>query len=110
MQIANAYEGGTIEAEAGDKIYSKSAMYLSPYISYYALRNDNVTLYCKLFCPDGSIVRETNSPKGFSFLRKIDLSKGTERNILLCGWGHSTKGYWKKGKYRVKSGMGVKSV
>lgn len=101
IQMANKYKSGTIETDYGSKIYSSSAMFLAPKISYTGYASGNKTLYVKLFCPNGVMSTGTSSPSGYSYSDTEYIYTG-ENTCELTGWGNETKGNWESGTYRIE--------
>ncbi|MBO8458954.1 MAG: hypothetical protein IAA73_01260 [Bacteroidetes bacterium] len=102
IEIGNTYQGGDIETDYGNAIYSSRTMFLQPRITY---RGINTSKYVKLktrwYDPDGKIRRGKNSPKGFSQEKTIFVHEGYN-TITLLGWGNKNKGHWGKGNYRLE--------
>jgi cell division protein FtsL len=101
VEIGNVYNGGGVETEYGNTLYSSRTMFLSPKIFYKGFKSSDYTFDVKCFSPDGTMSTGTSSPKGFSQSALHYLSEG-DNQLVLEGWGNKSKGYWKKGKYRLE--------
>ena len=101
VEMGNIYENGNIETDYGDKIYSSHTMYLKPQINYVGVSQENITLYHRLYYPDGSLSTGDSSPKGYSTSTSLNIYTG-ENVAYMDGWGNSTQGNWRKGKYKFE--------
>lgn len=102
VEFCNLYKGGSIETNYGEKIYSSRSMYIGPRITYDGNRSGEITLYVKIFNPDGTLSTGTSSPSWYSYSRKISVVERTNVNQELSSWGNDTKGWWKAGTYRYE--------
>lgn len=102
VAFGNVDNDGSIETGYGEKIYSNRSMFISPRITYDGNSPGEITLYCKMFRPDGSLSTGTSSPSWYSNSRTIYVVKGTNVTQVLSGWGNATKGYWGPGTYRYE--------
>lgn len=101
IKIGNVYKNGNIETNYGNTLYSSRTMYLKPRINYYGYKAGRVTLYQKLFKPDGRLSTGTSSPSGYSTKTEVYLYEGS--NIVeLQGWGNERMGHWSSGWYRYE--------
>lgn len=101
VTIGNMDESSEMETDFGQPIYHYSTMYLKLKIAYEAIRTGQITLKIKLFTPSGILSRGDSSPTGFSFSYLLQVSKGTNTEIMN-GWGNATRGYWGAGTYRLE--------
>lgn len=100
VKIGNAYNGGSIETDYGETIYSNRTMYLKPKVTYQGINTgENIEIKVKLFCPNGKISEGNNSD--FSYSDSFIVKSGTNSQAF-SGWGNSTMGNWKSGKYRFE--------
>ena len=100
--MANAYKNGTIETQPGLTIYSSNTMYLTPRLKYVGVKDGkDITLYYKLFQPNGAMSTGETSPSGYSRSYDIKVLSG-ENSQYIGGWGNETKGYWPAGTYRIE--------
>ena len=101
IEIGNCFKGGKIQTNYGQTIYSSETMYLHPRIRYKSYANRSYKFDVKWIMPDGTTVKDKNSPVGYSCSNSYSLSYG-EGSKNLNGWGGETKGYWKAGKYAIE--------
>ena len=101
IEIGNMFEGGKMQTNYGQTIYSSETMYLKPRIRYKSYANRSYTFDIKWIKPDGSISRGDSSPAGYSQSKSYYLSYG-EGNKGLDGWGVKTKGFWEAGNYAIE--------
>ncbi len=101
LLVANTYSNGTIETDYGNTIYSSRTMYLCPRISYEGVIPGNVTLYLKLYRPNGQLATGPSSPNGYTYSSSEWIYSGNNTSTL-GGWGNSTKGNWPSGTYRFE--------
>ena len=86
----------------GNTIYSSETMFLSPSISYYGIRSEEVELHMKLFTPSGRMAYNVSeSPSGFTNKTSFWTFKG-ENTRILNGWGKNVRGNWNAGSYRIE--------
>lgn len=101
IQIANTNNGGDIETDYGNTIYSSSTMYLKPKISYTGIKTgENIDLNVKLYTPSG-LSTGSSSPYGCSYSTSMYVYSG-ENTETLSGWGGSSRGHWRSGTYRYE--------
>lgn len=101
IEIANTYYDGSLETGYGYTIYSHLSMYLKPRITYTGIKTgENIDLYVKLYTPSG-LSTGTSSPQGYTFSESMYVHSGKNTETLL-GWGGSSKGHWRSGKYRFE--------
>ena len=101
IQIANTYNGGDIETDYGNTIYSSNTMYLKPKISYTGIKTgESIDLNIKFYTPSG-MSTGSNSPYGCSYSTSMYVYSG-ENTESLSGWGGSSRGHWSSGTYRFE--------
>ena len=100
IQIGNVYRDGRIETNYGNTLYSSYTMYLKPRINYYGYKAGWVTLYQKLYTPNG-LSTGRSSPSGYSTKTDVYLYEG-DNTTDLQGWGGERKGHWSRGRYRYE--------
>ncbi len=101
IEIANTYYSGSMETDYGYTIYSHQSMYLKPRITYTGIKTgENIDLYVKLYTPSG-LSTGASSPQGYTFSESMYVYSGENTETLL-GWGSSSKGHWRSGKYRFE--------
>ena len=102
IQIANVYQGGDIETDYGETIYSNNTMYLKPKIKYVGINTyENIDLNVKLFSPAGTVVSGSSAPDGYSFVTNLYVEYG-ENEKELTGFGNTNKGNWSSGTYKYE--------
>ena len=102
VEIANIDEDSNYETYYGEKIYSKNSMYLCPKIGYIGLKSGSYKLDVKIYQPDGTLSRGTESPKYSTYSETKYFYDGASHSLPLTSWGNKNKGYWSKGKYRIE--------
>lgn len=101
IEIANTYNGGDIETDYGNSIYSSNTMYLKPRITYKGIKTgENIDLSVRLYTPSG-LSTGTSSPSGYSYSTSIYVYSG-ENKEALTSWGGSSRGHWSRGTYRFE--------
>jgi regulator of replication initiation timing len=101
MLIGNTKNGGEIETDYGNTIYSNNTMYLKPKISYIGVKTgDNIDLNVRLYTPTG-MSTGTSSPTGYSYSTSLYVYSDKNETTLL-GWGGPTKGHFSSGLYRFE--------
>lgn len=104
IEVGNFYEGGEVETDYGQKIYSSNTMYLGPRLKYYSLNEMSLKFLVKLYRPDGYVSTGTSSesvPNGYSYACTRKVYEG-ENERTLSNWGNASKGNWSSGKYRYE--------
>lgn len=101
IQIANTSNGGDIETDYGNTIYSSSTMFLKPKISYMGIKTgENINLNVKFYTPSG-LSTGSSSPHGCSYSTSMYVYSG-DNTETLSGWGSSSRGHWRSGQYRFE--------
>lgn len=101
IEIGNTYYDGSIETDYGSSLYSYRTMYLKPKISYYGYLSGSYELNIKWYKPSGEISSGTSSPMGYSQRELVYVHTGAN-DLILNGWGNSSKGHWGSGTYRIE--------
>lgn len=104
VEIGNANYDCDMETYFGDKIYSRSSMYLTPQIRYTSVDSGDITLKVKIFDNYGKLIDSDSSPGGYSYEDEIYVSSFSDdiEYATLAGWGSKTKGHWDRGNYRIE--------
>ena len=63
--------------------------------------SESVLLQVKVFKPDGTLEKATDSPEGYTFEKKRTLT-GTKGIFYLPGWGNSKGNSYLSGNYRYE--------
>lgn len=101
VEIGNSYNGGTMETDYGNIIYSSRTMYLKPKVYYKGFKAGNYEIKVKWFRPNGNLSTGTSSPYGYSQSGSRSLGEGSN-SIVLSGWGNDSMGQWESGEYRLE--------
>lgn len=102
IEMGNTYKNGNIETNFGNTIYSSSSMYLTPQITVYGFKDEEIELKIKLFSMNGIQRRGESSPQGYTYTSKIQCTKNTLTTCRLGGWGNETRGHWNSDTYRIE--------
>lgn len=103
IQIANVYDGGTIETNYGGTIYSKNSMRLKPKISYVGLVPGTKELGIKWYYPNGNlaICSNCNCPSAYTQCEDHDIQAGMH-TLTTNAFGGKEKGHWNIGQHRIE--------
>ncbi|NDV57866.1 BACON domain-containing protein [Bacteroides sp. 519] len=88
----------------GSRLYASDIKYLKARIIYNGLTDkpQKITIYKKIYKPDGSLSTGTSSPSGYTSSDDINVTSGTNSTIALRGWGTKTGGTYRPGDYRYE--------
>lgn len=100
--IANTDYNGNIETNYGERISSEKSMYLKPKIKFFGIKSGVQTLRIRWIRPNGSISKGGGSIGDFSQVSGYSISSGKNDELILSGWGNSTKGHWTAGQYYIE--------
>ena len=104
IQTANTYQGGVVETDYGNTIFSKNTMYLRPKITYKGLKSGRIKVFVKLYKVSNKThtlrMRNDDQPTTYSYIQDIDISEGDNKTYELIGWGNEEKGNYSRGSYR----------
>ena len=94
------YDGNTID-DYGAKLYDGRIKYIGAEISYNGLTSTSkdVTFYVKVIKEDGSLIKGTSSPEGYSFDIERTVKSGKNLSLYLVGYGSNSGGTYKPGQY-----------
>lgn len=100
--FANTDYDGNVLTDFGKQLYT-DIQYLQPKISYSKRMNtsESILLQIKVFKPDGTLEKATDSPEGYTFEKKRTLT-GTKGVFYLPGWGNSKGNSYLSGNYRYE--------
>lgn len=102
IKMGNEDEYGHMETFCGNFIFSSSAMFLIPCIKYIGIYpSRKVTLYIRIYSPDGNLCHGANSPIGYTMSYDMYTELGVNTQKLI-GWGSSTRGLWESGRYIIE--------
>ncbi len=101
LQIGNTdYDGDVIDA-FGTSIYAADMKYATPKITYNCTAaTGEVTIYTKIYRPDGTMMTGNSSPEGYTTSDGADFDKGNGNAITFPGWGNADGGSYTEGTYR----------
>lgn len=104
IEIAN-YTSNQEEliSDYGQSVYSNKSRWIWFRINYDAYTTESVTLYYRIYMPDGNIKTCSDSPYSYSYSSKVYIYS-SEKNAVkeLFGWGSDYSGSWAKGTYRIE--------
>ncbi len=101
IEIGNVTYNGEMLTYYGNTLYENDMKYAKPRLTYNCTRAaSDVTLYTKIFRPDGSLVTNSSSPTGYTTTDDADFTTGTAQTLALPGWGSDDGGYYEKGIWR----------
>ena len=88
----------------GATLYASQMRFLSPKIYFDAkcAENKEVTLYCKIIKPDGTLSSGSSSPSGYSNKTTKTVYLGNEKSWTLTGWGSENSSIYQPGTYRYE--------
>lgn len=103
VEFSNAEKGGIVINDYGTALYASDVKYLTPRIVYEGLTDvvRPVTLYIKIYDPDGSLEMGTDSPDGYTYSREVKVYPGS-CSVSFAGWGSEATGAWDMGRYRYE--------
>lgn len=103
IQIANVYDGGTIETNYGGTIYSKNSMRLKPKISYVGLVPGTKELGIKWYYPSGNLATcsNCNCPSAYTQCEEHEIQAGMH-SLTTNAFGGKEKGHWNTGQHRIE--------
>lgn len=104
VDFANTDEDSNILQDFGTTLTASEVKYLTPRIHYDGLATEakKVTLYVKLYNPDGSLRTGTDSPSGYTYSTELTVSPGNGKTYSLPGWGNASGGTYTGGTHRFE--------
>lgn len=101
LLIGNTASGGDVEDDFGSYIYAPDMKYATPKLIYNCSRAcSDITIYTKIYRPDGSMMESSSSPDGYTTLDDADFEVGTAKSLVFPGWGTASGGTYDPGTYR----------
>lgn len=101
LQIGNTDYEGEVLTSYGGTLYADELLYATPKLTYNCTRAaSDITLYTKIWRPDGTMMTGSSSPSGYTTLDDADFTTGTNNTLTLPGWGNKNGGSYSKGIYR----------
>ena len=100
IEFANTNADGNIITDFGKPLFN-TIQYLRPRITLSCLSglNQSVTLFIKIFAPDGTLDISSSSPQGFTYSGDIILSNEV---IEFNGWGSPSGNSYQAGNWRYE--------
>ena len=78
LKVGNSNYDGDMLTAFGGTLYSDDMRYATPKITYNCTRAaSNITLYTKIYKPDGSLMTGSSSPSGYTTSDDADFETGT---------------------------------
>ena len=105
MLFANSNDKGTILEDYGKPLYGNKLQYLKPKIIYSSLNGArNITLYAKIYRPNGVLIANKNSPNGYTYKHGIYTpAVGADNNVsYLTSWGSPECDVYSPGTYQYE--------
>lgn len=104
FEFANVDKDLNIIDSWNTTLNGRNLQYLRPRITYTGPdSNVYTTLYVKIIKPDGSLVKGSDSPDGYTFKQDKTLVPGNNNILELLGYGNTTGTYYQDGgKYTVE--------
>ena len=99
MSFGNVELNGSYINRYDENLFSEDIRYLKGRIKYSTDRNQKVPLSVRIFDNDGVLKRGTSSPAGYTFTDTCSLSAGTDRELILSGWGKKNESNYPPGSY-----------
>ena len=101
ISIGNVTYDGDMLTYYGNTLYENEMKYAKPRLTYNCTKAANdVTLYTKIFRPNGTMITNSSSPAGYTTSDDADFSTGNSNSLVLPGWGSDDGGYYEKGIWR----------
>lgn len=101
MKIGNVSYDGDMITYYGQTLYEGDMKYAKPQLTYNCKHTvSDVTVYSKIFRPNGVMITNSYSPDGYTTSDETDFITGTNMTVTLPGWGDDDGGYYPKGTYR----------
>lgn len=84
-----------------DKYNPSQIYYIIPKLKYRGLCDENttITIYSKIYDPYGNLLRNNNSPSGYSCSDRITVKPGSNKSFTMKGFGYGYSGNFRAGEY-----------
>jgi hypothetical protein len=103
MTIGNSGNGSGWLTQPGASLRAQNIRYLQPVITYNSPISGDVTLYVKIIDPDGTIFRNSStSPAGYAFSTNSHIIRGSNKEIVLSGWGNASSSIYRTGQWTIE--------
>ncbi len=101
IKIGNVTYDGDMLTYYGQPLYEKEMKYAKPQLTYNCTKSANdITLYTKIYRPNGTMVTNSSSPTGYTTSDETDFYSGTDKTVVLPGWGSDDGNYYDSGTWR----------
>lgn len=91
MKIGNVSYDGDMITYYGQTLYEGDMKYAKPQLTYNCKRTvSDVTVYSKIFRPNGVMITNSYSPDGYTTSDETDFITGTNMTVTLPGWETTT--------------------
>lgn len=103
VDFANERKDGTIiEGFDTDVWHANRLYYFTPRLVYNGpSTSKTVTLYVKLFSPDGNLRSGSSSPSGYTYKQDVTFKPGKNNKVDLLGWGNDSGTSYVQGGFYV---------
>lgn len=103
VSFGNQTKDGKMISSYGDPLYAGEVKYLAPKMYYEGLysTNQTITLFYRIFKPDGNLSSGSSSPLGFSSKQTITIKPGSNF-IELNGWGNDDGTVYSEGTAKIE--------
>lgn len=102
VKFGNTDGKGNTETNFGGTLYSSSSMYITPQIKAYGLKNQKTKIDVKIYDAYGMMKQGDSSPIESTYADTIQVRNGEYETFVLKGWGNSSRGHWKRGRYKLE--------
>lgn len=110
-EFYNFDKDGNNLCDYGATLYSDDMRYLGCRIYYSGIQSTtSKTIYVKIFRPDDSMCKGTDSPSGYTRKREVTLYSGQNNIVDVGGWGNATSTTYEAGTYRYEIWIDGKKV
>lgn len=101
IKFGSEDDDSNLNINFGDDLYVGEVKYLTSKITYNSsISNEQkVTLYYRIFSPDGTIKKGNSSPIGYTNKGEYTIKQGVNNTLKLYGWGNNKGTYYKEGTY-----------
>lgn len=102
IKFGNTTKSNDIINEFGSTLYAGDVQYLSAKLNYTGLSSasKSLTLYIKIFKPDGTMMGNSSSPAGYTYSANVHVYPGAGKVLDLGGYGSSSGTSFVNGNYR----------
>lgn len=100
VEFANVDNSSQFLSDFGATLYVDDVRFVKQKVYYKGISHEpkTIQLDMKIYGPDGKLKTGGNSPEGYCWSEKINISPGTN-NFTLLGWGRENGGLYKVGTH-----------